>query len=80
MLAEIVNTLVLQSHTVEHSHRSFSHAWIIVTLTRLKRCTLHDNTSNTIKWNEIGKFKSISECARCCHHRILQMQIIYFYV
>ena len=79
MFAEIVHTLVLQAHTVQHTTGRLCHTGIIVTLTRFERRTLHNNASNTIERHQVGKFQPIAKGARSRHHRVLQPQFSYLY-
>ena len=78
MLAEIVDALVLKAHAVEHALGRLHHSRIVVTLARLQRSSLHDNTANLTQVHEIGKFHAIAESARSRHHGILQFQSSYF--
>ena len=79
VLAEVLHTLVLKSHTVEHSLWSFSHAWIVISLAWFQGSTLYDDTSDFLQRNEISKLQSVAESSRCSHHWILQLQILYIY-
>ena len=78
VLAEIVYTLVLQAHTIEHTLRGLSHTGIVVALARIECGALNDDATYAVERHEVGKLQSISECSRCGHHGILQFQTAYF--
>ena len=63
VLTEIVNALVLQSHTVEHSRCRLCHSRIVVALSRMQGGALHDNAAYLTKFHEISIFRTVSECA-----------------
>ena len=77
MLAEVIHTLVLQSHTIQHTACCFSHSWVVVPFARIQRRTLHDDTTNLREIDQISKLQPISECTRCCHYRIHHLQPCY---
>ena len=79
VLAEVVDTFVLQAHTVQHATGRLCHARIVIALTRMQRCSFHDDTANLIKWHKILKLQPITKRSRCCHHRILHRQLSYIY-
>ena len=79
MVAEVVHSLVLQSHAVEHSRRCLSHSGIVVSLTRLQSRAFYDDAAYLVEAHEVGVFQSVTECAGGCHHRILQPEPVYSY-
>ena len=79
MIAEIFHALVLESHAVQHTLRSLSHARIVITLTRLQGGSLYDDATDFLQWHEVCKFQTIAEGSRCRHHWILQFQLMYVY-
>jgi hypothetical protein len=79
VLAEIVDTLILESHTVEHALRGLGHAWIVVALARLQRGALHNDATNLTEIYKVLKLKTIAKCSRGGHHRIFQLECAYIY-
>ena len=77
MLAEVVDTLVLQTHGIEHTRRRLGHTRIGVALTMVERGTLDDDTAETVEVYEVGKLGAVTECARCCHHRVGKFELAY---
>ena len=72
MLTEIVDTLVLKAHTIEHALGCLCHTGIIVTFTGMQRCTLDNDATQAIKGDEISKLQPVAKGARGCHYGILQ--------
>ena len=70
MLGKVVNALVLKSHTVKHALCRFHHSRVVVALSRIKRCTFYYYATYAFKRHEVSKLNTISESARCCHHRV----------
>ena len=63
MLTEVIDTLVLQSHAVEHPGRGLCHTGVVVALTGLQGRSFHDDATNPVKGHEIGKLQPIAEGA-----------------
>ena len=80
LLTEIVHTLVLQTHAVQHSTGRLRHPGVVITLAGLQRRTLHDNAANTVQRHQVGKLQTVAEGARGRHHGILQRQILDLYI
>ena len=80
MITEVVNTLVLQSHTIQHTTGRFCHSRIVVTLTWFQCRPFHDDATNTIQRHKVSKLQSVAKRARSRHHRILQRQSAYINV
>ena len=78
VLAEVVYTLVLQTYAVEHTLGCFCHTWVVVALSWIERGTLDDDAADAVEWHKVGKLQTISECSRCGHYGILQLQTAYF--
>ena len=78
--AEIIDTLVLQPHTVEHTRSDFGHTGIVVALAWTQGGSFDDNAANLMQRHEVGKLQSIPESARCGHYRVGEFQVIYLYI
>ena len=79
VLAEVVDTLVLQTNAVEHTLCCLSHTRIVVALARIERSALNDDATYAVEWHEVGEFEAVAECSRCGHNGILEFQTAYFY-
>ena len=77
MLTEIVNALVLQPHAVQHTAGRLCHPWVIVALAWFERRALHNDASDTVERDQVGKLQTIAKGARSRHHRVLQPQFSY---
>ena len=63
MLAEIVNTFVLQSDAVEHAAGCLCHAWVVVAFTRIECGAFDDDAAYVFEIDEVGKFDAVAKCA-----------------
>ena len=79
VLAEVVDTLVLQTDAVEHTLCCLSHTRIVVALARIERSALNDDATYAVERYEVGEFEAVAECSRCGHNGILEFQTAYFY-
>ena len=79
MFTEVVNTLVLQTHTVQHTTGDLCHTRIVVTLTRLQRRTFYDNATQTSEVYKILKLNTIAKRTTGSHYWVLQTQRAYIY-
>ena len=73
MGTEVVDTLVLQTHTIEHARRRLGHTRIGVAVAGMEGGTLHDDAAKLMKRNQVGKLKTIAESARSGHYGVLEM-------
>ena len=80
MLTEVVDTLILQTNTIQHTTGSLSHTWIVISLTRIQCCTLYDDATYTVKGHKISKFQTIAKSAGCRHYGVLQRKTAYLYI
>ena len=80
MLTEVVHTLVLQTHTVQHATGRFCHTGVVITFTRMQSRSFDDDTANAIQWYKISKFKAIAKRTGGSHDWILQREASYAYI
>ena len=76
-LAEVVYSLVLKPHGIEHTRRRLGHTGIGVAFTVVEGGTLDDDTAKAVEVYKIGKLGAVTKCARCCHHRVGKFELAY---
>ena len=77
MLGKILNALVLEAHTIQHSARSLGHTRIVIALSRLIGRTLHDDTAYATKVHYILELNAVTKRPACRHHRITKLKPSY---
>ena len=80
LFTEIIGSLVLQSHTVEHARRGFRHARIIVAFARCQSGSLDNKPAQAVQVNKIGELQAVAKGAGSRHHGIFQIQSAYLYI
>ena len=61
MLTEIIHTLILQSYTVQHTRGCFHHTRVVIALTWMQGCALHNDAAQSVQWDEVGKLGSVAK-------------------
>ena len=79
VLAEIVDTLVLQSHTVQHALCRLGHTGIVIALACMEGSAFDDDASQTVQGYEVLKLQPVAESPARRHHWVLQRQCAYIY-
>ena len=79
MLAEVINTFVLQAYTVEHTLCRLRHSGIGIALAGLQGGALDDNTSQLTQVYEVLIFYSVAKGTAGCQHGVDKVQACYVY-
>ena len=74
MLAEVVYSLVLKSDGIEHTRRGLCHARIRVSLTRMQRRSLDEDSTKTVEVDEVTVFEPVTKGSRGGHHGVLNRE------
>ena len=77
MLGKIPDAFVLQSYAVQHTACRLSHTWVVISLSRLVGCTLHDDAAYASQFHYILELCAVTECSACRHHGVAEFQPSY---